>query len=61
MTDELAARITTGSLYADYLLVLVTLGESGARTALIESGRPGVGLPDDWDGFGTQPPLGVYF
>src|ERR1700722_3413489 len=35
----------TGSLYADYLLVLVGLGEGGARTVLIESDRPGVGLP----------------
>ena len=44
----------TGSLYADYLLVLVALGEAGARTVLIESGRPGVELPDDWDGFGQR-------
>jgi alkylation response protein AidB-like acyl-CoA dehydrogenase len=44
----------TGSLYADYLLVLVGLGEGGARTVLIESDRPGVGLPDDWDGFGQR-------
>ena len=43
----------TGSLYADYLLVLVTL-DGGPRTVLIESGRPGVELPDDWDGFGQR-------
>jgi alkylation response protein AidB-like acyl-CoA dehydrogenase len=44
----------TGSLYADYLTVPVTLEDGVARTVLIESGRPGVELPDDWDGFGQR-------
>ncbi len=44
----------TGSLYADYLILSVTLGESGQRTVLIESSRAGVELPDDWDGFGQR-------
>ena len=44
----------TGSLYADYLLVSVTLDDGAARTVLVESDRPGVGLPDDWDGFGQR-------
>jgi len=44
----------TGSLYADYLLVSVTLDDGVARTVLVESDRPGVGLPDDWDGFGQR-------
>jgi alkylation response protein AidB-like acyl-CoA dehydrogenase len=44
----------TGSLYADYLMVSVTLDDGVARTVLIESDRPGVGLPDDWDGFGQR-------
>jgi len=45
---------STGSLYADYLIVSITLGEGDQRTVLIESDRPGVGLPDDWDGFGQR-------
>ena len=44
----------TGSLYADYLTVPVTFGDGDQRTVLIESGRPGVELPDDWDGFGQR-------
>jgi alkylation response protein AidB-like acyl-CoA dehydrogenase len=44
----------TGSLYADYLTVSVTLDDGAARTVLIESDRPGVELPDDWDGFGQR-------
>lgn len=43
----------TGSVYADYLSLPVTLG-GVQRTVLIESGRAGVGLPDDWDGFGQR-------
>jgi alkylation response protein AidB-like acyl-CoA dehydrogenase len=44
----------TGSLYADYLTVPVTLDDGTAQTVLIESDRPGVELPDDWDGFGQR-------
>ena len=44
----------TGSRYADYLTVSVTLDDGAARTVFIESDRPGVGLPDDWDGFGQR-------
>ena len=44
---------STGSLYADYLILSVTLGEV-QQTVLIESSRPGVELPDDWDGFGQR-------
>jgi len=44
----------TGSLYADYLTVSLTLDDGVARTVLIESDRPGVELPDDWDGFGQR-------
>ena len=43
----------TGSVYADYLSLPVTLGDV-QRTVLIESDRPGVELPDDWDGFGQR-------
>jgi alkylation response protein AidB-like acyl-CoA dehydrogenase len=44
---------STGSVYADRLILSVTLG-GVQRTVLIESDRPGVGLPDDWDGFGQR-------
>ena len=44
---------STGSIYADWLIMSVTLGDV-PRTVLIESGRPGVELPDDWDGFGQR-------
>jgi alkylation response protein AidB-like acyl-CoA dehydrogenase len=44
---------STGSVYADYLLLPVTLG-GVQRTVLIESDRPGVTIPDDWDGFGQR-------
>src|ERR1700691_1162125 len=44
---------STGSMYADRLILPVTLGDV-PRTVLIESGRPGVELPDDWDGFGQR-------
>ena len=44
----------TGSLYADYLMVSVTIDDGIARTVLIESDRPGVGLPDDTLGSRTS-------
>jgi alkylation response protein AidB-like acyl-CoA dehydrogenase len=44
---------STGSVYADYLILTLPLGEV-QRTVLIESDRPGVALPDDWDGFGQR-------
>jgi alkylation response protein AidB-like acyl-CoA dehydrogenase len=45
---------STGSLYADYLMLPVTLDDGERRTVLVESGRPGVEVPDDWDGFGQR-------
>jgi alkylation response protein AidB-like acyl-CoA dehydrogenase len=44
---------STGSIYADFLTLSVTLGDA-QRSVLIESDRPGVELPDDWDGFGQR-------
>jgi alkylation response protein AidB-like acyl-CoA dehydrogenase len=44
---------STGSIYADYLTLPVTV-DGVQRTVLIESGRPGVDIPDDWDGFGQR-------
>jgi alkylation response protein AidB-like acyl-CoA dehydrogenase len=45
---------STGSIYADYLFLSVPLGEGPPRSVLIESDRPGIELPDDWDGFGQR-------
>jgi alkylation response protein AidB-like acyl-CoA dehydrogenase len=44
---------STGSIYADWLIMSVALGDI-PQAVLIESGRPGVALPDDWDGFGQR-------
>jgi alkylation response protein AidB-like acyl-CoA dehydrogenase len=44
---------STGSIYADWLIMSVALGDI-PRAVLIESDRPGVALPDDWDGFGQR-------
>jgi alkylation response protein AidB-like acyl-CoA dehydrogenase len=44
----------TGSVYADYLFLSVPIGDGPPLSVLIESARPGVRLPDDWDGFGQR-------
>jgi alkylation response protein AidB-like acyl-CoA dehydrogenase len=44
---------STGSLYADYLSLSVTIDDV-QRTVLIESDRAGIEIPDDWDGFGQR-------
>jgi alkylation response protein AidB-like acyl-CoA dehydrogenase len=44
----------TGSLYADYLVTSVPLEDGTQQAVLVESGRPGVDLPDDWGGFGQR-------
>jgi alkylation response protein AidB-like acyl-CoA dehydrogenase len=44
---------STGSMYADFLILSLPLGDV-QRTVLIESERPGVELPDDWNGFGQR-------
>jgi alkylation response protein AidB-like acyl-CoA dehydrogenase len=44
----------TGCLYADYLILPLTLSGQDRRTILIEAAREGVGRPDDWDGFGQR-------
>jgi alkylation response protein AidB-like acyl-CoA dehydrogenase len=45
---------STGSIYADYLFLSVPLGDGPPQSVLIESDRPGVELPDDWDGLGQR-------
>jgi len=45
---------STGSIYADYLFLSIPLEDGPPRSVLIESDRLGVGLPDDWDGFGQR-------
>jgi alkylation response protein AidB-like acyl-CoA dehydrogenase len=44
---------STGCVYADRLILPLTLG-GAQQTVLIESDRPGVQIPDDWDGFGQR-------
>ncbi|MBR0900142.1 acyl-CoA dehydrogenase family protein [Bradyrhizobium tropiciagri] len=44
---------TTGTLYADHLLVAAD--QDGKRvTVLIDTSQPGVSVADDWDGFGQR-------
>jgi alkylation response protein AidB-like acyl-CoA dehydrogenase len=45
---------STGSLYADYLILTLTLADGSQRTVLVESDRTGIEIPDDWDGFGQR-------
>ncbi|TYL85837.1 acyl-CoA dehydrogenase [Bradyrhizobium cytisi] len=44
---------TTGTLYADHLLVAAD--RDGKRiTVLVDTSQPGVNVEDDWDGFGQR-------
>ncbi|NEU96349.1 acyl-CoA dehydrogenase family protein [Bradyrhizobium uaiense] len=44
---------TTGTLYADHLLVAAD--QDGKRvTVLVDASQPGVSVADDWDGFGQR-------
>ncbi|MCP1845598.1 alkylation response protein AidB-like acyl-CoA dehydrogenase [Bradyrhizobium sp. USDA 4524] len=44
---------TTGTLYADHLLVAAD--QDGKRvTVLVDTSQPGVSVEDDWDGFGQR-------
>ncbi|MGY4319061.1 acyl-CoA dehydrogenase family protein [Bradyrhizobium sp. JR3.5] len=44
---------TTGTLYADHLLVAAD--RDGKRiTVLVDTSQPGVNVVDDWDGFGQR-------
>jgi alkylation response protein AidB-like acyl-CoA dehydrogenase len=45
---------STGSLYADYVLVRARLPDGTLATPIVPAARAGVELLDDWDGFGQR-------
>lgn len=45
---------STGTLYADWILVLASTSDGKPVTILIPSNREGVVIEDDWDGFGQK-------
>ena len=50
---------TTGSIFADWILVSArveesVLGEAGLVTVVVRADAPGVRIEDDWDGFGQR-------
>ena len=45
---------STGTLYADYVLVRATTVDEGAATVIIPTTREGVEIVDDWDGAGQR-------
>lgn len=50
---------TTGSIFADWVVVMATTeGVEGRQYAIVDRNAPGVQILDDWDGFG-QPLTGT--
>ncbi len=45
---------STGSLFADYVLVRAKAPDDQLVTAIVPTGREGLELVDDWDGFGQR-------
>lgn len=45
---------TTGSMFADWILVSTGLELGGLGTVLVRADAPGVEIRDDWDGFGQR-------
>ncbi len=45
---------STGTLYADWILVMVSTTEGNPVSVLIPTDREGVAIIDDWDGFGQK-------
>lgn len=45
---------STGSLYADWILVVAEDEDGDERAATVRADAPGVTLHDDWDGFGQR-------
>jgi alkylation response protein AidB-like acyl-CoA dehydrogenase len=45
---------STGSLYSDYVLVRARLPDGSFASPIVPTGRAGVELLDDWDGFGQR-------
>ncbi len=49
-----AKSYTTGSLFADWLLVIADRADGEQGTVFVSASAPGVSLVDDWDGFGQR-------
>lgn len=45
---------STGTLFADYLTVTATTDHDSVATVVVPTDRAGVGIVDDWDGFGQR-------
>jgi alkylation response protein AidB-like acyl-CoA dehydrogenase len=45
---------STGTLFSDYLAVTATTDHDSVATVVVPRGREGVGVVDDWDGFGQR-------
>jgi alkylation response protein AidB-like acyl-CoA dehydrogenase len=45
---------STGTLFSDYLTVTATTDHDSVATAVVPADRDGVGIVDDWDGFGQR-------
>ncbi|BCI54516.1 acyl-CoA dehydrogenase [Mycolicibacterium litorale] len=45
---------STGTLFSDYLTVTATTDHDSVATVIVPTDREGVGVVDDWDGFGQR-------
>ncbi|MGE2717447.1 acyl-CoA dehydrogenase family protein [Mycolicibacterium litorale] len=45
---------STGTLFSDYLTVTATTDHDSVATVVVPADRDGVGIVDDWDGFGQR-------
>ncbi|KUI30884.1 acyl-CoA dehydrogenase [Mycobacterium sp. IS-1742] len=45
---------STGTLFSDYLTVTATTDHDSVATVVVPTDREGVGIVDDWDGFGQR-------
>lgn len=45
---------STGTLFSDYLTVTATTDHDSVATVVVPTDRQGVGVVDDWDGFGQR-------
>lgn len=45
---------STGTLFSDYLTVTATTDHDSVATVVVPTDRHGVGVVDDWDGFGQR-------
>ncbi|BBY14759.1 acyl-CoA dehydrogenase family protein [Mycolicibacterium litorale] len=45
---------STGTLFSDYLTVTATTDHDSVATVVVPADREGVGVVDDWDGFGQR-------